>query len=702
MATLQKIRNQAGLLVAVVVGLALFAFILGDMLNSGSSMFSNSQNEIAEIAGKSIPVQDYSLRIEKTLDNAKRTSGENNLDEETVEYIREQTWDQLVREYVMMDEYEEVSIGVTPEELFDMVQGNNIHPQILEVPIFKNQSGQFDRNLIIQFLKNMDNDPSGNARISWLQFEKGIQEERLNTKYNNLIEKGLYITSLQAEKEALDRGNTVDIEFMQIAYSSLNDSVITVSDEDVKKYYNEKKENYERTATRDIEYVTFDVLPSEEDSKLAERWINDIYNEYETSENDNQFISLNSDVPYDQTYYGQGEYASASIDSFAFASELGNVYGPYFEDGSYKIAKVTNIVNLSDSVKASHILIKAEDFNNNIAAAQLFVDSLMNLVQNGTSFEALARIHGTDGTKDKGGDLGWFKSGSMVQPFSDSCFFADKGDLKTATTQFGVHLIKVTDQSTKKEKRQIGILERKVEPSSKTYQFIYQKASEFAGLNNTIDKFEKAASEQGLTKKVANNLTENDKKIAGLESPRELIRWTYRASEGEVSNVYEFGNKFVVATLKDVREKGYIPVDELASEIRNALTNEKKAEVLMKEVDAKIAEGKSMSEIADEMNGTIKTAANVNFAAFSVPGLGIEPNLSGTAPYLAENELSKAIEGKLGVYLIRTTKINEPKELSPESEKTHLLRTQVSKINYLVFEALKKNANIEDNRSKFF
>lgn len=702
MATLQRIRNRMGLLVAVIVGLALFAFIGMDMFSSGSSMFSSDQNEIAEIAGKSIPVQDYSIRIEKTLDNYKRTQGQNNLKEEEIEFIREQTWEQLIREYVMMDEYNEIGVDVSPEELFDMVQGNNIHPQILEVPIFKNQSGLFDRSLVIQFLKNMDNDPSGNARNSWLQFEKSLQEERLKAKYDNLITKGLYITNLQAQKEAEDRSNTVELEYLQISYSSIPDSVVTISEADIKKYYAENKENYERQATRDIAYVTFDVLPSEEDNQLAERWINDIFVEFKDSESDQQFISLNSDTPFDPTYYGEGEYPTTLIDSFAFNSDLGAVYGPYFENESFKIAKVSAVEYLPDSVKASHILIKVEDHNNNIVLAQAFVDSLKNLVENGTSFEALARIHGTDGTKDKGGDLGWFKPGAMVQPFSDTCFFADKGDLTSAVTQFGVHLIKVTDQSKKTKKVQIGFLDRKVEPSSKTYQFIYQKASQFAGLNNNLDKFEKAIEEKGLTKKVANNLSENDKRIAGLESPRELVRWAYRAEEGDVSNVYEFGNKFVVAALTDVREKGYTPVDELETEIKLALTNEKKAEIIIEDLNAKLAEGKTLAQIAEESNGNISTSSNVNFAAFSIPKLGIEPKLSGTAPYLAAGEMSAPIDGKLGVYILHTKNLNEPKPIDPEAEKTHLLRTQVSKISYLVFQALKENANIEDNRSKFF
>jgi peptidyl-prolyl cis-trans isomerase D len=239
---------------------------------------------------------------------------------------------------------------------------------------------------------------------------------------------------------------------------------------------------------------------------------------------------------------------------------------------SFSIAKLSNIEYLPDSVRASHILLKAEDYNNDLASMLVIIDSLKNLVENGARFEDLARIHGSDGTAAKGGDLGWFEFPDMVAPFSDSCFFAEKGDIKTATTQFGVHLIKVTDQSKKNKKVQIGILERKVEPSSKTYQYIYQRASQFAGINNNLEKFETAVDEEtDLTKKVANNLGENDKRIAGLESPRAMIRWAYQAEEGDVSQVFEFGDKFVIAAVSEVREKGYTPIDKIESEITIAV-----------------------------------------------------------------------------------------------------------------------------------
>ena len=239
MATLEKIRNRAGVLVAVVIGLALLAFILGDFLKSGSSLFKNSQLEIALVAGNSIPVQTYQERLEKSIENYKRNTRQSNLDEATIDQIQQQTWDDLIRENVMKGEFEALGIDVSSDELFDMVQGKNIHPSIKQVPLFQDQTGQFDPNLVIQFLKNLDQDQTGNLRESWLEFEQSILRERMNNKYNALLKKGLYITSDKAAEEAKQRATKVEFEYVGAILNTVPDSLIVITEEDIQKYYEE-------------------------------------------------------------------------------------------------------------------------------------------------------------------------------------------------------------------------------------------------------------------------------------------------------------------------------------------------------------------------------------------------------------------------------------------------------------------------------
>lgn len=702
MATLQTIRNRAGILIAIVIGIALLAFILTDLFQSGSTMFSDSQYEIAKIGNKSIALQEYQAKVDELVENTKRNTGNDNIDEATVEMIRQQAWEELVKNYVMADELDELGINVSEDELFDMVQGNNIHPQIQQIPIFQNkETGMFDRALVIQFLKNLDQDATGVARASWLAFENALVQEQITGKYNTLIKKGLYITEYQAKTEAAEKENKLNFNFVYENYKSISDTAISVTESELEKYYKENQYKYEQEASRDIEYITFDVLPSQEDFKLAEEWINKIKPEFETTDDAVQFVNYNSDNSFVDTYYKQGELP-INIDSIMFASNNGFTFGPYFDNNTFKIAKLVKSVNLPDSVKASHILIQPNEKIKDITRAKEIVDSLKALVEKGASFEELAMIHGTDGTKEKGGDLGWFKRTDMVAPFNDSCFFAKKGDIKTAVTQFGVHLIKVYDKGAESKRLQVAFLDRVVEPSQRTYDQFYSKASEFSGVNNTKDKFELAVKEKELNKKLGSYLKEDTKTISGLESPRELVRWAFQANKGDVSKVFEFGNRYVVALLTEVREKGYAPLELVKSEVETNVKKKKKAEQLIAKFNSSLTPNITLEDIAVKLNTTVMNAEYISFNSGNVPGVGFENDVIVNAFHLEKDKISKPIEGNNGVFVIKVTEKLPLAELNIGAEKDRLTQGLQSRVDYQAFEALKKAANIEDKRIKFF
>jgi len=701
MSTLENIRKRAGVLVAVVIGLALLAFIMGDMFNSGSSLFRDSQLEIAEVAGNSIPVQLYQERLEKSVENYKRNTQQGNLDEATADQIREQTWQDLIRENVMRDEFGEIGLDVCPDELFDMVQGNNIHPSIMQVPIFQDQTGQFDPFLVIQFLKNLDQDATGNLRVSWLEFEKSIMQERLNNKYNTLLKKGFYITTDKAEEEAKYRASKVNIDYIVERYNTVPDSLLSFTEEDIVKLYEENSQDYQQEATRKLEYVAFDIIPSQEDDEMAGAWIEDITVEFTNANNDKQFVNLNGDTGFDETYYSEGEL-NGELNEFAFKAEIGDVYGPYKDADAYKLAKLTTIDYLPDSVRARHILIKPDEETGDISRAQFVIDSLKELVENGTNFVQLAFQFGTDGTATKGGDLGWFGPNAMVQPFGDSCFFNEKGHLTTVTTQFGVHLIEVTDRSKEVKKVQVAILDRIVIPSNKTVQFIYQQASEFAGLNNSVDKFIEAAIDQGLNKRISPPLRINDKQITGLESPRELVRWAFNTEESTVSPVFEFGDKFVVAALTEANEKGAVPLDQIRTEIENLVKKEKAADYLQKKVEDIFSANDNLEAIAQSLGTEMKNAENVTFTAYSIPGVGAENEMTAVVSKLQKDEMSEVIRGKNGIYVVKATEVIESDPADTKIEQSKLVKNYTSRVDYQAYETLKKKADIVDKRYKFY
>lgn len=699
MATLEKIRNRAGVLVAVVIGLALFAFILGDILGSGPSLFTDSQFEIAEIAGKSVPYQSFQERVDEISEIYMLNTGESALDSETYESILEQAWQQLLREIILGQEYDRLGIDVSPEEMFDMVQGSNVHPYVRQ--LFTDPStGTFSQSAVIQFLRSMSQDPSGQQRDYWLYVEKEIAQERKQTKYNNLIRKGLYVTPLEVNAGWEENNKSVNFDFIVQRYDAVDDSLVEVSSAEIRRYYRQNKETYKQTASRDIEYVTFDITPSEEDDRLAQEWIEEIEDEFAEVDELRQFINLNSDIPFDERNYSYEELPENIADSM-FDASPGDIYGPYFEDNSYRLSRLAAINFMPDSVRAKHILIQPNQID--YQQAESLADSLLGALQAGEDFETVAMQYSDDtGSRFDGGNLGWFSEGMMVPEFSNAAFEAARGEYFIVETQFGFHIVQVTDRSREVKKVQVATLAREVTPSSATYQNIYSEANRFAGSNDTYDEFSEAAAEEGLPVRMADNILINDKQIPGLASAREIIRWTFEADENSVSPIFEIDDKFIVAALTEVRTEGYQSQDEVSNEIEGILTREKKGEIIKSRIAELKEESTGIYSLATALDTDVEEATNVRFTSLSVPGAGIEPRLIATAHSVEENVLSDPVAGENGVYVLEVTSVDIPEEKDLEMERTRLANNKRSRVNIEAFEALREKAGVKDNRHQFF
>ncbi len=699
MATLQKIRNNAGLLVSIVIGLALLAFIMGDLFKPGSSLLG-SQTDVAEIAGKAVPVQLFQQKIDNNIENYKRNYGQSSLDANTMNNLRNQTWEQMVRAYVMEDEYAELGLSISSDELFDMVQGNNIHPQIKQVPIFQNQeTGVFDRNLVIQFLKNMELDPTGQAQSTWLAFEKAIAEEKQNSKYNTIIQKGLFVTNKEVEQYAIDKNTKINFDYTVLNYSTVADSTINITDADINKYYKENKDKYKQEEECEINYVTFPVVASQYDDDETKEKITELIKDFKEVKNVEQYVNLNSDKRFGGKFLSKEEMPEQLTS--LFDEPIGTVVGPYKEGNSYNISRIVKFENIPDSVKASHILIR---YDKSIDEINAFADSLMQLINKGESFAELAKKYSTDGSAEKGGDLGWFKQGAMVKPFNDSCFFGNKGDLVKANTQFGLHIIKITDQGKKQKKAQFATVTRNIEAGSKTYQQTYAEASKFGSANRTFDTFIKSAEKENLNIRFA-KFGKNDQYVANLENPRPMIRWAFETDEGNVSEIFEFGNIYVVATVKKHFEKGTTPLEAVRMDIEREVRRQKKAAELTKQLKEKENGANTLQALANNINAEVKECTNADFSSYSLPGLGFEPDVQGSITVVDKNKLSEPIDGIRGVYVVNVKSridTSDKTNAEREREKSYLYSLISSRVRYEVYNAIKKNTEIKDNRARFY
>ena len=705
MATLQNIRNRGSLMVAIVIGLALGAFILGDMLNSGSKLMGPSQMKIAEIDGEAIQYPDFQRKVEELSEIYKMNTQQTQIDETTWEQIREQVWQGFLQENIMGKASEELGLTVSADELFDLVQGNNPHPIIQQ--LFRDpQTGQVDKSTILQFLKSLETNATPQQKSYWLYLENQIKQDRLRTKYNGLVSKGLYVTSQEAKQSLEARNQNATFQYVVLNYASVPDADVKVTESELKAYYEKNKDQYKQENGRKIEYITFEVLPSAADNTATQKWIADSKAEFASVQDNEQYVNVNSDIRFDATFYKKEEL-SPELAEWAFAAQPGDTYGPYFEINAYKMAKIDQFKMLPDSVQASHILINPQTVGS-LAKAQSLADSIKGLLEGGASFSEMAIKFSEDkGSAIKGGDLGWFKSKQMVPEFEEAAFNGEVNEISVTGTQYGIHLIKTTKKGNGTNKVRIATLARNVEPSSETYQKIYAEASRFASENATTALFNKSVLDQKKDKKLA-TMKEADREVQGLESSRQLVRAAFSGETDQIlvnnegSPIFEFGNKFVIGVLTEATEEGNSTFAEAKSRVELALIKEKKAGLLAKKLSDAAAGQSALEGIASKLSVDVKEASGLNFETYSIPAAGFEPSVIGTVSSLPENKISAPIEGLNGVYLAKVTSIAKTNGTNVDEEKNRLAQTLGYRAGTQVFESLKDLVEVEDKRSKFY
>lgn len=697
MAVIGRIRKRVGLLIGFV-GVSMILFILGDLVTSNTGLMHRNTDVIGEIAGTKVHYQDFERKVETLTENYKSNTKNENIDQNTQDMLREQAWGMFVNDNVLTPEYEKIGISCSAEELYDMCVGKNPNAQVKQA-FTDPKTGQFDPNAVLRFLKDLPNRDETVQR-QWRTFEDAIREERIAEKYKNLIKDGLFASSEEAKRNHEEIFNTKTIRFVRLDYNTIPDSTVKFEDSDLEKYYSDNNSKYKQAENiRKIEYITWEVLPSSDDKEEVKKWIDSKKGEFESSTNDILFVNQNSDTPFDSAFHAKGTL-KPELDSVMFNSNIGTIVGPYLDGESMKLAKLAEVKMVSDSVKARHILLKFE--NGDTAAALAKADSLKNVIEKGGKFDVLAPIFSGDpGSAVKGGDLGWFRQGMMVQPFNDACFNGKKGDMAIVTSQFGVHLIEIMDKGVPSKQVQVAIVERKIEPSQKTYDNIYNKAMEFASKNPDAPSFESSIVKQGLNKRIADNIRENDKNILGLDQPRELVRWAFTAKKDDISKVFTFGDKYAIARLTEIREKGTLPLDLVKDQVTAEVRKIKKADILIEKFNK--ASGTTIDEIAQKLNTTATDADNVTFANNYIPGIGNEPAVVGTIYNAKANQITKPIKGDNGVAVVYIVSVKEAPPITDiPGNKKQITDQRKSRSDYEVFNALKEKANIDDNRGRFY
>lgn len=664
MTTLQRIRNHGALLIAVV-GIAMLAFILGDFLNSGSSFFHRSRENVAVIEGNEIHYTEYEAANEQLTEVYKLETGRSDFDEEMTNQLRNQVWSMLVMDYTMRAQAEKIGMDITADELKELCVGENPHQIISSRRYFMDENGQFNRDIVKNWIQtiNQEGEEAEDANIQqaktyWMYWEKALRITYMQEKYTTLLQHMLKANSLEAKYAFDARQNGVSIEYIMQPYFAVADSLVSVNEKDIKTLYKKNKEQYKQTPNRAIKYIAFDIVPSEDDFKAEEALMNSLKEDFQTAEDITLVVNTNSDIMYDGFDYSEST-VPAQFKAFAFAknAKAGDCTDILFENNTYTMARIMQCgYSMPDSVELKAIIPEGEDQ-----------------------------------------ELGWFTADRLPKNIAEKAFTTKRGGQFTIAQGMGELTYEVMEVSAATPKVKLAILSRSVTPSSKTYSAIYNNAKQFIVANPTLEAMETAAQEAGITVVPQYNLTATTDKVGQLKSSRPIVRWTFEAKEGQVSDVFECGQQFIVAAVAEVNDNEYRSLESVRAELTYEATNNAKAAYIKEQLNGV----ETLAAAAEKLGQSIQSVERVSLADTRLGNAGMEPTVIGAAIALGENQLSQPIQGNMGVFLVQTgMAMNTNEEFNAEIEKAQLA-TRFAYLPYQAMQIMEDKADIEDNRANF-
>ncbi|MFK7833649.1 MAG: SurA N-terminal domain-containing protein [Winogradskyella sp.] len=711
MAVLNKIR-QRSLILIFVIAMALFAFVIGDLFRSDA--FSGGQQDvIATINGTDINRIEFQQKVKSYQD---RSGGR-----QTSTQAMNAIYNQELRNIVLKSEFDALGLSVEKDEMRDLLKNS-----FSSYPEFQDENGTFDVNRLNAFISNLkdlngDTAPLGNFMVnfdSWVNNEQSIATNAIQQTYYNMIKAGVSTTISEAEDDYFGDAKTVDIRYVQVPYTTIADSLVTVSKSEITAYMKKNEDKYKADATREVVYVEFKEEASKADEDeikaglLALKADKTEYNEsskntetipgFDTATDIEEFVNSNSDIKYSDAFLRAADLPAAAKDTLVKLS-AGSYYGPYKDGEYYKLSKVIATKELPDSVKVRHILIpnvggqRADpSVTKTPEEAKKTADSILAKINSGTKFLDLLDLSSDKVSNEKDGEIEFDYKAGMAPEFKAYAFDNKVGDVDVVQTSFGYHVIEILEQKSYNQTVKVATIADKIEPSDQTLQDVFNKMSKFEIAAKDAD-FNELAKERNLTVKPI-TFKELDENIPGLGSQREVVRWSFEedTDTGDFKNfaISNFG--FIVAKVVEKKEKGLMSTEDASITALPEIRKEKKAKMIREKITAT-----TLADIAKNQSQSVRSASAVTIKNTTLSGAGVEPKVVGAAFGLVEGTISKPIDGEKGVYVVEVTKVNEATKLDNYTAIMNRLNTERrNAVQSKVFTALEKAADIEDNRAK--
>jgi peptidyl-prolyl cis-trans isomerase D len=709
MATLQNIRNKGPLLV-IVIGVALLAFVLGDLFSSGSLLVGKARDRAFVVNGEVITTQEYSNKITEFEEFQKMISGQSSLDENISLQIREAVYQQMVRDRLLKDQADDLGLVVTKEEINDLVYGQSVSPILQQLPFFVDpQTGIFSRTALVEFL-NVINTPNPNPQEQalvdqykslWLFIENMIKTQRLEEKYISLLSNSVIVNDLEAKRTFDLSQQNAEIEYVMKSYFTVPDSSVTVTDKEIRDFYNKNKKSFKLEAPIvKISYFTKEIVPSDEDFAAIEQQSHTAFEQLQSAVNPATVVADYSDIPYRDVFMGETLLTPSQLD-FARTANISDIYGPVREGDSFQLYKLVDKTVAPDSVYLSMMAVPTSTMVGQDSVITQFVDSIYNSIKNGESF---ANVANSLNPGSNAGDVGWAREIDLL-PFGkemvDAAFNAPVGEPVRISLP-GQQVIFQVEQKTKPvNKFKLAVINMPVLPSEKTSNNIDNELNQFVSKEDIKQNFNQLATEAGYMVIPNMSFSANDFSLGQISGSRQVISWAVNQKEIGAVRKFDLTNLRIVARVDEVIPSGTTPISEVADIIRTQLINKKKADKIIADLEQQnIA---SIEDYAEAMNSRIDSVRFVNFTTQNIVGLGYEPVINAVSSFAPLNTVVGPMEGNMGVFVTKVIDRSEGSaEYNDKEQKESLLNNNAYRLQMQALETLKSKLGVEDNRYRFF
>ncbi|MFP2997432.1 SurA N-terminal domain-containing protein [Spongiivirga sp. MCCC 1A20706] len=716
MAILGKIRSK-GIFLILIIGLALLAFVFTGIIDQGGAGANNNLSAIGSVNGETINLDDFRAQVENLRRGRQNTS--------TTQVVNS-VWDREVRKTLLEQQYEDLGISIEKDQIWSAIISN---PQITSNPQWMNEDGVFEELKLKEYISRIQatakDDPLAAQQYqAWINFEQSTADIAREQLYFNMIKAGVGATLSEGEFAYRMENDKLDMQYVQIPFTSIADSSVTVTRSEIQAYIDSHETTFKVDESRDVQYVLFEENPSKADEDAVKEKVSGLIENYKdisisadsiigfrNTTDHEAFLGENSDIKFNDKFLFKTQMITEVADDVSKLA-VGDIYGPYVYENSVIATKMVAKQQLADSVQSSHIIVPyigaqrapADALTKELARKK--IDSIFPLVRRDRAkFTEVADSINADGSKGKGGDIGWttystINDNTFDRDFSDFIFFNEKGDIKVVETKFGIHIIRIDDQKAFKEAYKIANLGLAVEPSEETISSVFNTTTKFElAAKKDGASFLEVAKENNYTARPVNKIGEFDENIPGVGNQRGMVQWLFE-EDTKVGDIrrFDLASGYAVAQVTGSTSEGLSSVEDASARVLPILRKQKKAEI----IKGKYAET-DLSELAKAASTSVRTANAVSMQSPTISGAGSEPKVVGYAFGLGEGESSALIEGEKGMYMVKVTKLTEAPKLDNYSANANRLTTQQRNVvNLQVFNALKDAAEIEDNRAVFY